>query len=337
MVGEIRAAQLDDLPAVAKLLLRVYQFEPSDHHADLELLEWKYLRARPGWEGSRSYLIEKDGQIVAHCGICPVTFRLPDGNVVNSLTMMDWAADPTVKGAGRMLFRKLMEMAPTSFIIGGTAATRNILPRIDFRPAGETLAFTGWLRPWQEFRLRPHTRRSIPRLLHGLTHPARNRSGGSAEWDFVGVTRFDNSLLTSLQGTKREWTFCQRTLADLNYMLDCPHVKMEGFLLRRQGQLVGYFIIGKMEWEARLLDLVVDSADPNDWILASMMVTKAARLYPEVCRIRVQSSFPILKQALEWNGYRCLYKEPLMLYDPANVLDAAFPLSIQLFDGDYGY
>jgi hypothetical protein len=112
---------------------------------------------------------------------------------------------------------------------------------------------------------------------------------------------------------------------------------MQGFLLRRQDQLMGYFILGKAEWEARLLDLVVDSADANDWNLACAAVTETARLDPEICRIRAQATFPVLRSALAWNGYWCQYKEPILIRDPTNTLEHAFPVSFQLFDGDSGY
>jgi len=236
-----------------------------------------------------------------------------------------------------MLYRKLMEMAPTSFVIGGAPVTRQMVPRIGFRYVGDALTYGAWLRPWREFRTRPRTGRSTLRLLHGLTHPTRNRSRASAGWDFAPVNQFDDSLLPVLNSAKRAWTFGQRTLADLNHMLKCPHLKMQGFLLRREGQLMGYFIIGKAEWEARLLDLVVDSADASDWNLACAAVTKAARLDPEISRIRALATFPILSQALVWNGYWSQYREPIVIHDPANALDRALPVSFQLVDGDSGY
>jgi hypothetical protein len=333
----IRATESKDLPALAEFLVRVYQFGPLDYHADTQMLEWKYLRPNRSGEGSRSYVLEKDGQIVAHCGICPVTFRLPDGSCVESVTMMDWAADPSAPGVGVRLFRKLTEMAPTSFIIGGAPATRLIVPRIGFRPVGEASTFSAWLRPWHEFRMRPRTGRSTLRLLHGLTHRQRNRERASAGWNFAPINQFDDSILPLLNREKRAWTFCQRTVADLNHLLQCPRPRMQGFLLQRQGQLIGYFIIGRAEWEARVLDLAVDSADATDWNLACAMVTKAARLDPEVCRIRALSTVPVLSQALAWNGYWRQYTEPIVIYDSANALGGAFPVSFQLFDGDSGY
>lgn len=349
MNAAIRATQHTDLPALAEFMARVYHFEPADYHADPQFLDWKYLHSREGWEGSRSYVLEKDGQIVAHCGICPVTFHLPDRPPVNSVTLTDWAADPAAPGVGVMLYRQLMAMAPTSFVIGGAPATRLMVPRIGFRHVGEALTYAAWLRPWREFRTRPRTGKSILRLLHGLTHPTRSPRQTTAGWDFAPVnqfddsqfddSQFDDSLLPLLNDTKRTWTFCGRTIEDLNYVLKCPHLNMQGFLLRRQGQLIGYFIIGRgnPDWEARLLDLVVNSADADDWNSACAAVTKAAQLDPEVCRIRALATFPILSQALARNGYWCQYKEPIMIHDPTNALDRAFPISFQLIDGDSGY
>jgi hypothetical protein len=337
MIAAIRETEHQDLPALAMFLRRVYQFDASDCHADTQSLEWKYLSPAPERQGNRSYLLERDGKIVAHCGICPVTFHLPDGTTVNSLTMMDWAADRSTPGVGIRLFRKLMEMAPTSFIIGGAPATRLIVPRIGFRLVGEVPTYAAWLRPWGEFRTRPFTRRSTLRLLPGLAHPARNHSSAIAGWDFTPIDEFDDSVLPLLNSRSSAWTFCQRTLADLNHLLKCPNLEIRRFLLRRQGQLMGYFIFGRAEWEARLLDLVVDSADAKDWNLACAAVTRAAQLDSKVCRVRALATFPILSQALVWNGYWCQYKEPIAIHDPTNVLDHAFPVSFQLLDGDSGY
>jgi hypothetical protein len=337
MTATFRATGQSDLPSLTKFLVRVYKFEPLDLHANPRLLEWKYLCPRVGWDGSRSYVLERDGGIVAHGGVCPVTFRLPNGGTVSSLAIMDWAADPSSPGAGLMLYRKLMEMAPTCFVIGGAPVTRQMIPRIGFRQAGDALTYAGWLRPWREFRTRPRTGRSVLRMLHGLAHPVSMRSGLSERWKFVRVREFDDSLQPMLSGAKRTWTFCQRTVADLNYLLQCPHLEMRGFLLRRQGLLGGYFVLGKSGWETRLLDLVVDSDDVSDWKLACAAVTNAALLDSEVCRIRVLSTLPILSQALAWNGYSCQYKEPIALHDPADALGGAFPVSFQLFDGDSGY
>jgi len=337
MTSAIRVTEPKDLPALAEFLVRLYGFDPTDYHADPRFLEWKYLYPRECWEGGRSYILEKNGQIVAHCGICPVTLHRPDMTTINSVTMTDWAADPLVPGVGVLLYRKLMAMARASFVIGGAPATRRMIPRIGFRDVGKALTYAAWLRPWREFRTRPRTAGSILRLLHGVTHPPRSRWQVCADWDFVPVKQFDDSVSPLLNSTKASWTHCGRNLADLNWVLQCPQFEMRGFVLRRRGQPKGYFIVGKADWEARLLDLGVDSADANDWGAACAMVVKAARLDPEVCRIRALSTLPILSQALIWNGCWRHHEEPILIHDPTNALERSFPVSFQLIDGDSGY
>jgi hypothetical protein len=332
----IRPAEHKDLPALAEFLARVYNADLSDLHFDPRLLEWKYLYPKSGWEGSRSYLLENNGTIAAHCGVDPFTFQLPDGKTVTSMTMTDWARDPSSPGAGSTLFRKLMEMAPTSFIKGGSPATRRIVPRIGFQQVQEALTYAAWIRPWREYRRRPRTGRSALRLLHGLTHPVWNRWRVSEGWAFVPVDQFDDSLLP-IVNARFPWTTCRRTIADLNYLLQCPHLKMRGFLLRRAARLRGYFVIGRAEWEARLMECVVDSASASDWSFAFDMVTRAAQADPEVCRVRAMVAQPTLCRALARNGYWCQYKEPIVFHDPGDALGQAFPINFQLFDSDSGY
>jgi hypothetical protein len=155
MIATIRATDHEDLPALSKFLVRAYKFEPSDFHFDPRLLKWKYLYPRAGWQGSRSYLFERSGEIVAHGGICPVSLRLPTGRIVSGHVIVDWAADSRMPGLGVMMDRRLMQTASTSFAIGGEPDTRKILPRIGFRHVGEASIYAAWLRPWLEFRTRP--------------------------------------------------------------------------------------------------------------------------------------------------------------------------------------
>jgi hypothetical protein len=161
MIATIRATDHEDLPALSKFLVRAYKFEPSDFHFDPRLLKRKYLHPRAGWLGSRSYLFERSGKIVAHGGICPVSFRLPTGRIVSGRVIVDWAADSRMPALGVMMYRKLMQTPSTSFAIGGEPDTRKILPRIGFRHVGDASIYAAWLRPWLEFRTRPSTGRSL--------------------------------------------------------------------------------------------------------------------------------------------------------------------------------
>jgi hypothetical protein len=120
--------------------------------------------------------------------------------------MTDWAADPAAPGVGIRLFRKLMEKASISFVVGGAPVTRLIIPRIGFKQQGEVVTYSAWLRPWSEFRTRrTFTLRSLLRLTHGLTHLAsRPRSASALE--YIAVKEFDQSLSALLSSAKRPST-----------------------------------------------------------------------------------------------------------------------------------
>jgi hypothetical protein len=337
MSGTLRPTEQNDLPALSKFLVRAYEFDAADFHFDLRVLEWKYLFPRAIIPGCRSFILERDGSIVAHAGLCPVSFRLPAGEIVISQEIVDWAADPATPGLGVMIYRKLMQMAPASFVVGGAPVTRKIVPRMGFRHIAEAPTYAAWLRPWQEFQTRrPRTLRSFLRLLHGVSHPVRNRTDRGPGFESVPVTAFDNSIQPVLN-TSRPWTVCQRSVADLNYLLQCPHLKIRAFLLKREGMIRGYFVLAKSTWEGRILDISIDSNDANDWTEAYSAVTTAALLDPEICRIRTLATVPLLNQALQSSGYWCQYKDPIVLYDPNAKLTNALPLSFQYADGDWGF
>jgi Acetyltransferase (GNAT) domain len=337
MSGIFRVTEPRDLPALSSFLVRVYKFEPTDFHFAPSLLQWKYLYPRPGWQGTRTYILEKDGNIVAHAGVCPVSFRLPSGQTVSGHVIVDWAADSTLPGLGVVMYRKLMQMAMTSFAIGGEPITREILPRIGFRYIGDASVYAAWLRPWREFQTRPLTGRSLFRLLHGWTHRVANRSRRNQGLEFFPVNEFDDAIQPVLSRLKYPWTYCERRVADLNYLLKCPHLKIRAFRLQRGAEIRGYFILGSAGWEGRLLDIVVDSPDINDWADAYSAVLNAARLDPKIARIRVLSTVSQLYPALRANGYWRQYNDPIVLYDPTDALAGALPLSFQYFDGDWGY
>jgi hypothetical protein len=332
----LRPVEPKDLPDVSRFLVRTYQVDAASNLSDTAFLEWKYLIPRPGSVGSRSFVLEKEGKIVAHGGICPASFRLPSGNLVSAITIMDWAADPAFPGAGITLFSKLMKLADTVFIVGGSPATRQILPHIGFRPVGEALTFARWVRPWKEFRTRAVTGRSLLRLAHGLTTSMR-QAPYVQRLNVQPATQFDDSLRPLLENRELLMTTCQRTISDLNYLLQCPAGPVKGYLLLESGDLRGYFILGRALWEARLLDVFVNSGNLEEWRHAYAAATSIATADPDVCRIRAVATTPLHGEALRGSGYWKQFKEPIMIHDPRGFLAGAFPASFQLFDGDAGY
>jgi len=263
-----------------------------------------------------------------------VQFRLPGGGTVRSLTPVDWAADASVPGVGTMLMSKLMKMAETSFVIGGSAVTRGLLPKIGFRQAGESWMYARWLRPWKEFRVRPKGWQSGLRLLHGLAHTASTASLSSREWKCVPLEKFDASFIQILRASPAPGTTCERTLEDLNSLLRHPAAKIRGFLLKQGERAAGYFILATGGWEVQIVDLMVDSGHLQDWVSVYAVAIKAVMEEPLACRIRTQATVPLAASALRQVGFWVQRAEPILIYDPGKLLSRALPINFQLFDGD---
>jgi hypothetical protein len=332
MIGVLRAIEAKDLGPVATFLLKVHGLDAASNF-DTRVLNWKYLSPRSEWTGSRGFVLEKDGRIIAYGGVLPTVFRLPNGDVCKSVTLIDWAAERSVPGAGVALMSKVLQKAGTIFIIGGTPAARKVLPQIGFRGAGDVTAYARWVRPWKEFWIRRKTPRSALRLAHAVAHSICSKGTFVKDWDSELVNKFDGSLQTLLDRRPGSMTFCQRSVESLNYMLKCPAVEMKGFLLRRKQSVMGYFILGKTGWEGRLVDILVDSDDPQAWELACATATHTITNEPEVCRIFAWATAPPLREGLIKSGFWLQDKKPVMVRDPRNALLGA-ALDLQLFDGE---
>jgi hypothetical protein len=337
MVESLRAAAEADLPNISRFLLKTYPAEASGAFAAADVLRWKYFEPRLNWTASRSYLLEKQGNIVAHGGLWPTQFRLPGGQSVSSVTILDWAGDPSVPAVGAMLMRKLMKMAETSYVIGGAPAARTILPKIGFRVLGEARTYARWIRPWKEFRTRPASLRSAMRLMHGVARVPFTPAPFSGSLESSPVQEFGPEVQPIICRQGAFSTSCRRTVEDLNHALRCPLIKMKGFLLTKNAGVHGYFVLALAGWEARLIDIQLDSEDPHDWKLAYAAAVKAVLGEPEICRLRALSALPLLNQALSQNGFWIQYREPIMMHDPKHLLAQAFPINFQLFEGDAGF
>lgn len=336
MIGALRAIEHRDVPAVSQFLIRVRGADAKASFASPPMLEWKYLLPRSEWAESRGFVLEKDGQIVAFGGVIPAQISLPNGDTVKSGTIIDWAADRRVPGAGVIVLNKLLNKTGTMFIPGGTKAARDVLLKVGFRSTEGVPLFALWVRPLKEFWMRPKTCRSALRLLHGISH-FRPRWSQTRDWESVPVKEFDQSLEPILNRHDQSSSFCHRTVENLNYMLRCPAVKMNGFLLCRKGEMVGYFILAKAEWEGRILDICVDSSRKEDWNPALATATRTIASEPEICRILAWAGSPKLRDALVQRGFWQHHETPITFRDPKNVLNRAFPLALQMFDGESAY
>ena len=142
----VRPTTPRDAVALSDFLGRALELRAGASLLDEKHMEWKYWTARPDWEGSRSFIAQHHGAIVAHAALWPMRVRV-SGQEVTALHAIDWAADRRYPGIGIRLLRQVAAKVRMMVATGGSAISRGILPVIGFRPHSELYQFARPVRP----------------------------------------------------------------------------------------------------------------------------------------------------------------------------------------------
>jgi hypothetical protein len=112
------------------------------------MLRWKYWEPCEDCPEPRSFVMERDGRIIAHVGLWSVKVRTA-AKRERGVHAMDWDADPQERGAGASLSMGLTKSYDFVYGMGGSEMTRSILPKLGFRTVAEALTWARPLRPWR--------------------------------------------------------------------------------------------------------------------------------------------------------------------------------------------
>ncbi len=310
---KFRQSAPEDLGALLPFLMSAFEAGPEAWFVDPALAQWKFFETRPDWEGSRSYVLEQNSQILAHGCVHPLLFATPRGDITGA-QVIDWASSRKLNGGGVLLLRKIAAMVDVLVAVGGSAQTRAILPRIGYRQVGELESFARVVRPFRMVLTRP--------FKGGLKAPLRLARNLMPNWHPKRAI-----------GVYARFTAAVRTPEVLEYMAQCPRAAVAWFPIGKKG----YFVLSRVRGQTRIADLHIDCEDPSEWRAAYAQAVRAAAADPATCEIAAAAAVPLLKWALEQNGFRPRWKEPVFLFDPKGRLADATPLSIQLADNDAFY
>jgi hypothetical protein len=330
-VSEVSASDLDE---VAEFLRSSFGAAPDAPFASREVLRWKYLDPREYELRESSFTLGANGRIVAHAGLRTATFRGAAGARLECGTIIDWAADRAAPGAGIALYRHLMGQAPATYLIGGTPTTQAVAERLGFRRSSRSRVYARWVRPLDEFLLRPKTARSALRLLHGAAHAPLDRLAPTGPWSLTTVGAFDNSVREVLNRASGDCAISERSVAALNHRVRNPIAVSQAHILLRDGNPAAVAISSLGTWNARILCLIGAFSDAADLSSAYALLTGELARDPHVCRVSVLTSSPQRQHALGENGYWVNRAEPVSFYDPAGRLAALGPIDVQYLDAD---
>ena len=324
---------------LVSFLLAAFRLTPEAPFVQPALLRWKYDEPRPDWSGPRSFIWRDGDAISAHACMCPVTYTLRSADVTGSY-LIDWAASRTSAGAGAKILRALARRCDTLFAVGGSADTLDILPKLGYRRMCDLHLYARVLRPWRQFQTDPFPRRwKAPlRLARNIISSLAPIPEAPRDWSAQRIETFDSST-HRLFDTRAASAFpcSRRTPEVMNYYLRCPSPVFTAALLLRAGVPLGWYVLSRVEGQARLADIWVNSGSADDWSAAYTLALRAASSDPEACEVVASASIPPAVQAVARAGFRFHHAEPIFVLDPRKLFAATQSLNVTFLESDLAY
>jgi len=296
-------------------------------------LAWKYFDEHPWWPNGRSYVLRTSEGIAAHGCISPVRFER-DGQPVECMQIIDWAAGNLIPGAGLIVFRRCLEASGGSLlVIGGSADTLKIIPRLKwFSRRGDVYRYARPLRPSRHFRYSARGPRDLARFARNLYWSLRPLPGAGS-WS-CRRARPDDELFSSAG----DFAPVLRTRAWFDYLLRCPVVKTELTILENAGVPCGHALLSNAGGSVRIADFVVAGDVPGpERVPAFAALARYIAAQPEAAEIVACSSLPELCRVFEDCGLHSRGSSPVYLADPHGLFPAEARLEITMLIGDAFY
>lgn len=321
-----------DAPKIGLFLAKVFQTGPDDTVAQPDHMHWKYWAERGDWPGSRSFYLERDGAIVAHGAPWPSQVHAPETPVLRSAQVIDWAADPSAPGAGLALMKKIApEHVDLIFALGGSAATRKILPVFGFKPFNEIFFFAKPLRPLAQIASHQHQDWKSPaRLLRNIAWSLRSPSPALG-WSSRPVEANEIRAWPEADGGA---TVLSRDAHRFRYFAKCNLIRSQLYRVQRGGREAGYFYLVFVPGQARIADAWSSDSDPDAWKQLYALAIERALEDPGANEITTIAGLESPRQALAECAFQQRNIEHLMIYDPRKALDPSARLHFQMIDND---
>ncbi len=352
MTRDIRPLHSDDLDELSRFLTSGFGAAADADFAAPEVLRWKYLESTGESQepAPRSYVArDESGAIVGHLGFCPTAFTgatigAPGGRVP-ALHMIDWLGSPNRRGVGVSLMRKVNEIAPVQFGLGGSRAGRDVAERSGYDLLPPIHAYQRILRPvrWLR-RAGVGSPRPAARLARDLAGRLRGRPTAPCAFiDAAPVASFGAEAAEVAKSAAEDATLTERTPERLNHLLRFPRQAMSGFeLLDPAGRTRGFAVLNRIPQPktgivvGKIVDCLLDAPEPDLWRDAFAELARVLRRQgADVAE--AYSGTPWTAGALRAAGFA--YRHPLdfHLRDPGRLIPRDRPFHFTPIEGDYAY
>lgn len=324
MTGAFRPSRIGDEPAITALMSRAFSAREDDPTFEHGIMHWKYWGPREDWSEPRSYVIERDGRIMAHAGLWPVSIPALGPGTRPGVHMIDWAWDPQVPAAGLEVVQELIDRFSFVLMIGGTQMALDVLPKLGFRKVADAVLLARPIRPFGHTLHHPTKDVRLPvRLARNVLWSRSPARPSHAGWQALPADT--GEALSGAVLRERDERF-------FRYLARCPAAPCTLFKIVAERATEGYFALTTVEGQARIAGLWMNDPSPEQSRIGFELAQKAALLHTDayeiVARRSSQGSAPAERAGMRPRG-----ASPVLFYGKT-VHAKAIPLEFQLADND---
>jgi hypothetical protein len=330
----VRPSTPADAPAIVELLLEA-GLRPNREPRELH---WKYWQERADWPGSRSFVLTKGGEILAHAAIIPGTL-VQGARRVRIIHMIDWAARRTAPVAGVSLMKYVGRLTDVLLAVGGSMQTLQILPHIGFRPCGTVTGYVRALHPLRILRRGSNPSWRLPlRLARSAFWALTAPSDDGKDWQARRLLRNETGRVACVLPTRMgDAGVLERSEELFAYILTCPIMPMELYALENNGDMRGYFLLALAPGQVRIADCWVDSEDPADWRALIQCAVGRAKQNRDAAELVIWASDPVLSRGLEECGFHPRKVHTVQLLTARDFTIPAATFRVQMLDSDAAF
>jgi hypothetical protein len=263
--------------------------------------------------------MEKDGRILAHVGLWPVTTRTGE----RGIHMIDWAADPQSPGVGLSLLQRLTKTYDFVYSIGGSEMTQSILPKFGFRTVADAQTWARPIRPWRQMFHHQSKGWRLPlRLARNIwwsRAPARTVPRG---WATIEPGAEGFTPLAS-----------ERDASFFRYLAQCPTARCLTFHIVNDGRKAGCFALSVVGEQARLAGVWLENPSAANCLAAFQLAQDAALRCTAASELVLRCATEVGAAAAAQAGMRLRARTPVFLFRNG-VAAEGLPLQFHLCDND---
>ena len=312
-----------DQPQITRLLTQAFGASPQSTLLDPRVMQWKYWEPRADWPHPRGYVMERDGQLLAHAAIWPVEFPQTG---IRGVQMIDWAATRDNPGAGISLVGRLTRMFDFMYSIGGSPTARKLFPSYGFTEVTRTWMAARPLRPFrQALTHQSRNWKLAPRLVRNWWR-AHSTSAPTGEWAAAPLA--PSQICTAAPN------FFPRSPAFFDYLSRCPVASPQLYSLSRSCRPEGHFVLTLIRGQARLAGLWLREPSDESWCAAYAVALQTARRIPGAYEFAAKGSDGASLRAALHAGLRFAGTDPVFLLDKQRVFPSVPDFQFQLIDDD---